>query len=154
MDKTRALLFAVAIVVGLPIASTASSAFLGAGVNLNKQFGDSINFNLGKNIGVGNSAFGLAGLNIGVTWGVNYDLNALAGYPYGAGGVGAITQGDLGYNLGVTVDSMSGAGFNGAGWGVPLTQQGVTTTHFGQQVAKQAQINDAQVLLPFAGMSV
>jgi len=81
MDKVGALLFAVAVVASLLVASAPCGAFLGAGISLNKQFGDSINFDFGKNINVGNSAFGLAGMNVDVNWGVNYDLAALAGYP-------------------------------------------------------------------------
>jgi hypothetical protein len=154
MDKVGALLFAIAIVATLLAASTSCGAFIGAGINLNKQFGDSINFNLGKAVNVGNSAFGLAGLNVDVNWGVNYDLAALAGYPYGYGGLGSVTQGDLGYFVDVNVDSLSGAGFNGAPWGVPTGQQEIQTTHFGNQIAEQAQINDVQVLLPFSGMAV
>ncbi|AFD00180.1 hypothetical protein Mtc_1426 [Methanocella conradii HZ254] len=152
MERTIAIIFLALAVVALPTASFACDAFIGAGINLNKQFGDTINFNLGKNIGIGDTAFGLAGLNLGVTWGVNYDLNALAGYPYGYGGLGSVTQGDLGYFLDLTVDAANGAGFNGGSWGVPLFEQGVTTTHYGQRVAEQAQINDVQVLLPYTAM--
>jgi len=154
MDKVRALLFAVAIVTLLLVASSGCNAFLGAGINLNKQFGDSINFNLGKNINVGNTAFGLAGMNVGVDWGVNYDLNALAGYPYGYGGLGSVTQGNLGYFINLNVDALNGAGFNGAPWGLPMDQQGITSTHFGKSIAEQANINDVQVALPFSGVPV
>ncbi len=150
MDIVRALLIIAAIVTSLLVASTSGCAFIGAGINLNKQFGNSINFDFGKNINVGNSAFGLAGLNVGVDWGVNYDLAALAGYPYGYGGVGSVTQGDLGYFIDVNVDSLSGMGFNGAPWGVPMAEQGTQATHFGKSLAEQAVINDVQVLLPFA----
>ena len=149
MDKTRALIFSVSIVAGLLFASTACNAFIGAGISLDKQFDHTINFDIGKDIPIGNSAFGLAGLDVTVNWGVDYDLNALAGYPYGNGGVGAVTQGDLGYNLGVSVDATQGAGFDGSAWGVPLAEQGITTTHFAQQIANQAQINDVQVALPW-----
>jgi len=128
MDKLRVLFLTAAILITLSLASSGVTAFIGAGINLNKQFGNSIDFNLGKNVGVGNSAFGLAGMNIGVDWGVNYDLNALAGYPYGYGGVGSVTDGDLGYFINLNMDSVQGGGFNGAEWGVPLTQQGITTT--------------------------
>lgn len=154
MDKVGALLFAVAIVASLLVASSACNAFIGAGINLNKQFGDSINFDFGKNINVGNSAFGLAGMNVGVNWGVDYDLAALAGYPYGLGGMGSVTQGDLGYFIDVNVDALNGMGFNGAPWGLPMSEQGTTATHFGNRIAEQAQINDVQVLLPFSGMPV
>ncbi len=150
MDMVRALLITVAIVAVLLIASSSCNAFIGAGINLNKQFGKSINFDFGKNINVGNSAFGLAGLNVGVDWGVNYDLAALAGYPYGYGGVGSVTQGNMGYFIDLNVDSLSGMGFNGAPWGAPLMEQGTQATHFGRRVAEQANINDIQVALPFA----
>jgi hypothetical protein len=152
MERTIAIILLALAFVALPVASFACDAFIGAGISLNKQFGDTINFNLGKNIGLGNTAFGLAGLNLGVTWGVNYDLNALAGYPYGYGGLGSVTQGNLGYFIDMTVDATNGAGFNGAPWGLPLVEQGLTTTHYGQSVAEQALINDVQVLLPYAGL--
>jgi hypothetical protein len=154
MDKVGALLFAVAIVAALLVASSSCCAFIGAGINLNKQFGNSINFDFGKNINVGNSAFGLAGMNVGVNWGVDYDLNALAGYPYGYGGVGSVTQGNLGYFIDLNVDALNGMGFNGAPWGIPMNEQGTTATHFGKRIAEQANINDVQVLLPFSGMPV
>ncbi len=154
MERTIAIMLLALAIIALSAASIAGDAFIGAGISLNKQFGDTISFNLGKNIGIGDTAFGLAGLNLGVTWGVNYDLNALAGYPYGYGGLGSVTQGNLGYFLDLTVDAANGAGFNGAPWGVPLAEQGVTTTHYGQSVAEQAQINDVQVLLPYTTMLV
>jgi hypothetical protein len=150
MDKSRAVILAISIVFGLFFASFASSAFIGAGISLDKQFGDTINFNLGGMVPIGDTAYGVAGLNVGVTWGVDYDLAALAGYPYGYGGVGSVTEGGLGYTLGVTVDAVNGGGFNGADWGVPLTEQGVTTTHLAQVIAESAQISDTQVVLPFA----
>jgi hypothetical protein len=153
MDKGWTLLIAVAITALLLATVPASNAMIGAGISLNKQFGNSIDFNLGKNINLGNTAFGLAGMDIGVDWGVNYDLNALAGYPYGYGGIGSVTQGNLGYFINLNVDAQNGAGFNGAPWGVPSAQQAVQTTHFGKQIAQQANINDVQVLLPFAGMA-
>ena len=149
MVRIKALTCLVAMAIVLLMASTSCNAFIGAGINLDKQFGDTINFNFGKNIPIGNTAFGLAGLNLGVTWGVDYDLNALAGYPYGYGNVGSVTQGNLGYNLGITMDATQGAGFNGADWGVPLAQQGITTTHLAKQIAENAQINDVQVLSPW-----
>lgn len=150
MDRTSALVLALFVVVIISSASTACNAFIGAGIDLNKDFSHTINFDLGKDITIGDTAFGLAGLDVGVTWGVNYDLNALAGYPYGYGGVGSVTQGGMGYGLGITVDAVNGAGFNGANWGVPKTEQGVTTTHYAEGVAQQALIDDTQVALPFA----
>jgi hypothetical protein len=149
MDKLRVLFLTAAIFVALTLASSGATAFIGAGINLNKQFGNSINFNLGKNIGVGNSAFGLAGMNIGVDWGVDYDINALAGYPYGYGGVGSVTDGNLGYFINLNMDAVQGSGFNGADWGVPMAQQGVTTTHYGKSIAEQAHLNDVQVAMPW-----
>lgn len=153
MVRIRALLIAASLIVCLSIASVPCGAmFLGTGITLDKHFGDTINFNLGKNIGLGNSAFGLAGLNVDVTWGVDYDLAAMAGYPYGYGGLGSVTQGDMGYNLGVTVDAVQGAGFDGSAWGIPQAQQGITTTHFENVVAENAQINDVQVAFPFSSL--
>jgi hypothetical protein len=153
MDKSRAVLLAISIVVGLSFASFACNAFIGAGINLDKGFSHTINFDLGGAIPFGDTALGVAGLDVGVTYGVNYDLNALAGYPYGYGGVGSVTNGDLGYNLGVTVDATNGGMFNGADWGVPLTKQAITTTHLAKEIAENAQISDTQVALPFAGIS-
>lgn len=149
MDKLGTLVLSVSVVAGLLMASTTAGAFIGAGINLDKQFGNTIDFNLGGGIPVGNTAFGLAGMNIGVTWGVNYDLNALAGYPYGAGGVGSVTNGDLGYNLGITVDATQGAGFNGADFGIPLDEQGVTTTHMAKEISQEAQLSNTQVAFPY-----
>ena len=150
MDKSRAVLLAISIVVGLSFASFSSSAFIGAGINLDKGFSHTINFDVGGSIPFGNTALEVAGLNVGVTYGVNYDLNALAGYPYGYGGVGSVTNGDLGYDLGVTVDAVNGGVVNGADWGVPLAQQGLTTTHMAQDIAQEAQLSDTQIALPFA----
>jgi hypothetical protein len=151
MGRFRALPVAACLLVCLLLVSSPCSAiFLGTGIALDKHLGDTININFGKTIGLGDSAFALAGLDVGVTWGVDYNLAAMAGYPYGYGGVGAVTQGDLGYNLGMTIDSVQGTGFNGAEWGIPTAEQGITTTHFGQQIGEQAQINDVQVMLPFA----
>lgn len=148
MDKLGILILSASVVAGLLVASTAAGAFIGAGINLDKQFGNSIDFNLGGGIPIGNSAFGLAGLNVDVTWGANYDLDALAGYPYDYGGLGAVTDGDLGYNLGITVDATQGAGFNGADWGIPLDEQGVTTTQMSKDISQEAQLSNTQVVLP------
>ena len=107
-----------------------------------------MDINLGKGILAGDSnAYGLANMDIGVNWGVGYDLNTVAGYPYGYGGIGAVTTGDLGYNLGLSLDSTSGMGFDGSEWGIPLTQQGLTTTHLDKTWAKDMQINNVAALL-------
>jgi hypothetical protein len=149
MDFKRVLVVAVAIAVGSVLISSSCDAFLGAGISLDKQFGHTIDFNLGKNIDIPGMGNVLAGMNVVVDWGVDYDLAALAGYPYGYGGVGSVTQGNLGYNLGVSIDAIQGAAFDGSGYGVPLAQQGITTTHLGESIAQQAQINDIQVASPF-----
>jgi hypothetical protein len=152
MDKSRAVLLAISIVIGLSFASFSCNAFIGAGIDLNKGFSHTINFNLGGAIPLGDSALAVAGLNVGVTYGVNYDLDALAGYPYGYGGVGSVTNGDVGYDLGITVDATNGGMFDGSSWGVPLAQQGITTTHLEKDIAENAQLSDTQVALPFAGI--
>lgn len=147
------LLFAAFLVSCLCLASCPGGAiFLGTGMVFDKHFGDSINFNFGKNINVGDTVFGLAGLNVDVDWGFDYDLAAMAGYPYGYGGVGSVTQGDVGYDLGVTVDAVQGTGFNGAAWGVPTAEQAIQTTHFGQRIGERAVIDDTQIALPFSGV--
>jgi hypothetical protein len=149
MDFKRVLVVAVALVVGLILVSSSCDAFLGAGISLDKTFGHTIDFNLGKNIAIPGMGNVLAGMNVVVDWGVDYDLNALAGYPYGYGGVGSVTQGNLGYNLGVSIDAIQGAALDGSGYGVPVAQQGITTTHLGENIAQQANINDIQVASPF-----
>jgi hypothetical protein len=148
MDKLGTLVLSVSVVALLIMASSTAGAFIGAGINLDKQFGNTINFNLGGDIPIGNTAFGVAGLNIGVTYGVNYDLSALAGYPYDYGGVGAVTNGALGYNLGITVNTVQGGGVNGADWGVPLDEQGITTTQMSKEISEEAQLSNTQVALP------
>jgi predicted small secreted protein len=150
MDRTSALVLATFVVAALFFASASCNAFIGAGIDLAKGFSNTINFDLGKDITIGDTAFALAGMDVAVTWGANYDLAALAGYPYGYGGVGSVTQGGVGYDLGITIDAINGAGFNGANWGAPMAEQGVTTTHYAEGVAQQALIDDTQVALPFA----
>lgn len=89
------------------------------GIDLNKDFSHTVNFDPGGAIPFGDTALGVAGLDVGVTRGVNYDLNALAGYPYGDGGVGCVTTGGLGYDLGVTVDAVNGGAFDGSAGAFP-----------------------------------
>ncbi len=89
-----------------------------------------------------------------MSWGVGVDLATMAGYPYGYGGIGVVSEGDVGYGLGLTMDSTSGAGFNGAGFGVPLAEQGITTTHFAQMWGDQAHLDNSQAMLPFSGFPV
>ena len=142
MDRFRALLLAASLITTLSLATVPGVAqFFNPGVLLNNHIGNTIDFNLGKNIGIGNTVFGLAGLDVKVTWGADYDLGSAAT------GVGSVTQGGLGYNLGVTVDAVQGNGFNGAPWGIPEAQQAITATHMEKDIAENAQINLAQAYL-------
>ena len=143
MDRIGASLIAASLIVCLSLATAPGAAQFTSlpGVLLNNHLGHTIDFNLGKNIGIGNTAFGLAGLDVKVTWGANYDLGAAAT------GAGSVTQGDLGYGLGISVDAVQGNGFNGAAWGIPNAQQAVSATHMEKDIAEQAQINLAQGLL-------
>jgi len=154
MDRTRVMAFTAAILSVLCLAAPAGALFIGTGVAFDKHFGDTININLNKNVGLGNTAFGLAGMDIGVAWGLDMDLATMAGYPYGYGGIGVVTEGDVGYGLGLTMDSTSGFGFDGADFGVPVAEQGITTTHFAQLWGSQNHIADAQAILPFSGFPV
>lgn len=153
MDKTRVFSLLMAVIIGSLMISPAY-AFIGAGVNLNNRLGDTININIGKNINALNTGFGLADMNIGVDWGVDYDISTLAGYPYGFGGIGAVTAADMGYNLGVTVDEAHGAGFNGAPFGVPLAEGSVSQTHLGQSISNRNKVLDTKVMLPFFSFPV
>ena len=78
---------------------------------------------------------------------VGYDLDTVAGYPYGNGGVGAVTTGGLGYNLGLSMDSTSGYGFDGSDWGVSQAEQGLTTTHLGKTWSANEAINNVAAML-------
>ncbi len=148
MDIIKGLAVLVAIAISLSIAMPAGATFIGTSIPLSKSLSGSVDINLGKGILAGDSnAYGLANMDIGVDWGVGYDLNTVAGYPYGYGGIGAVTTGDLGYNLGLSLDSTSGMGFDGSDWGIPLTQQGLTTTHLDKTWAKDMQINNVAALL-------
>lgn len=151
MDKMRGVVIILAITVGLSlVVAPAGATFIGTSIPLSNQLGGTINVGLGNGILAGDSnAFGLANMNVGVDWGVNYDLATMAGYPYGYGGIGAVTTGDMGWNLGLTMDEMHGSGFNGAEWGIPLTQQGLTQTHLAQNWANAEQINSVNAILPF-----
>lgn len=151
MDMMRVLAFTAAVLFVLCVASPASAKFIGTGVAFDKHFGSTIDVNINKNLGLANTAFGFADMDIGVTWGVDCDLGTMAGYPYGYGGIGAVTQGGMGYNLGLTMDSTSGGGFNGADYGIPLAEQGITTTHYGQLWGNQLQLDNSQAILPFSG---
>ncbi|MCD1293900.1 hypothetical protein CUJ83_02670 [Methanocella sp. CWC-04] len=149
MDKARVLIVLATLFLGLSLAMPAG-AFVGAGVSVNKHLGDTLNFNFGNNINALNTGYSLTGLNIGVDWGVDVDVGSMAGYPYGYGGLGSVTVGDLGYNLGVTVDQAVGTGFDGSAFGLPIAQGDLQTTHLGQFVQNNRHIEQTQVMLPFA----
>ncbi len=154
MDRTRVLAYIAAILFVLCLAAPASARFIGTGVTFDKHFGDTINVNIDEVAGLSDTAFGLAGMDIGVTWGVDCDLATMAGYPYGLGGIGVVSEGDMGYGLGLTMDTTTGGGFNGADFGIPLAEQAVTTTHFSQLWGSQNHLSDAQAILPFSGFPV
>lgn len=152
MDKTGIVI--LLLVVALLATALPAGAFIGTGVSLNKQLGDTIDFNIGKRVGAAGTALGLADMDLGVTWGVNYDLNTLAGYPYGYGGIGAITSGDVGYTLGLSMDETHGAAFDGSPFGVPLAEQSLTHTTANNAIANNNHFENAQVALPFTGFPV
>lgn len=155
MDRTRALACMASVLFVLCLTAPAGARFIGTGVTFDKHFGDTINVNVGTGVSaLDNTAFGLAGMNVGVTWGVDCDLGVLAGYPYGYGGVGAVSTGGLGYSLGMSMDEAHGAGFDGSGFGIPLAEQGITTTHFNQLWANNLQLDNSQAVLPFSSFPV
>ena len=150
MDTRRAVIMLLAIVAVATLA-TPAGAFIGAGINLNKHLGNTVNFNLNPTlVQAAGIAQGLAAMDLGITWGVDYDLNTLAGYPYGYGGIGAITDGNIGYTLGVSMDEAHGTAFDGANFGIPLAQQDLTRTSYNNVIAANNHISDAQVALPWA----
>lgn len=149
MDMRRGLVLVLAI-VALASAVMPSGAFIGAGISLNKHLGDTIDFNLNPlAIQAAGAAYGLADMNLGVTWGVDYDLSSLAGYPYGYGGIGAVTDANIGYTLGVSLDERHGAGFDGSSFGIPLTEGSLTSTKYNNFIAANNHLQDTQVALPF-----
>jgi hypothetical protein len=153
MSKVRGVVLLLAIAIWLTFALPAGAVFIGTSIPLSHNLGGSIDVNLGKGILAGDStAFGLANMDIGVDWGVNYDLDTVAGYPYGYGGIGAVTTGGLGASLGLSMDETHGASFDGSQWGIPLAQQGITTTHLGKTWATNEQIDNVAAMLPFSGM--
>ncbi len=149
MDKTRVLAIIAAVLFVLCVASPAY-AFIGTGVTFDKHFGNTIDVNVDKSLALANTAFGVGDMDVGVTWGVDCDLGTMAGYPYGYGGIGAVSQGGMSYGLGLNMDSTSGGGFNGAGYGIPTAQQAVTTTHYSQLWGNQLALDNTQAVMPFA----
>lgn len=150
MDTRRAVIMLLAVIAAAFLVMPAG-AFIGAGINLNKRLGNTVNFNLNPTlIEAAGIAQGLAALNLGVSWGVDYDLNSLAGYPFGYGGVGAVTDANIGYTLGVSVDEAHGTAFDGAGFGIPLAEQSLSRTKFNNVISANNHISDAQIALPWA----
>ena len=154
MRRTRVLAYLTAFVIILCLATSTGVTFIGLSVPTNINLGNTINVDAGKSIGVGNTAFGIGEMDVGVNWGVNCDLGTVAGYPYGYGGIGAVTQGDLGYNLGLSLTSTSGGGFNGAGYGIPESEQGVTTTNYAQQWSNNMALDNTEATLPYTSFPV
>lgn len=149
MDIRRALILTMAIAV-LASWVMPAGAFIGAGINLNKHLGNTIDFNLNPlAIQAAGAAYGLADMDLGVTWGVDYDLSSLAGYPYGYGGIGAVTDANIGYSLGLSLDETHGAGFDGSSFGIPLTEGSLSKTQYNNFIAANNHLQDTQVALPF-----
>jgi hypothetical protein len=150
MDTRRAVIMLLCVVAAALLVAPAG-AFIGTGINLDKHLGSTIDFNLNPTlVQAAGIAQGVAAMDLGVTWGVDYDLSTLAGYPYGYGGVGALTDANIGYTLGVSLDEVHGTAFDGAGFGIPLAQQDLTRTQFNNVIASNNHISDAQVALPWA----
>ena len=149
MDLRKPLALALALAIAV-CCSMPAAAFIGAGFNLNKHLGKTVDFHLTPLMAqAAGSAYGLAAMDLGVTWGVDYDINSLAGYPYGYGGVGAITDANLGYSLGLSMDEMHGAGFDGSPFGIPFTEGSQTATSYNNLIAAQEHLQDVQVALPW-----
>jgi hypothetical protein len=148
MGKVKLFLILAAICAMLAILP--SGAFIGTGLSFDRHIGDTMTFSLGRGINALDTGFALAGVDMAIDWGVDYNLNTIAGYPYGFGGVGAVTAGDIGYNLGVTMDQVYGVGYDGATFGVPYTAQNVNRLHLGQSVANVDHIENTLVTLPYA----
>lgn len=150
MDTRRAVIMLLAVVAAASFA-TPAGAFIGAGISMDKHIGSTIDFNLNPTlVQAAGVAQGLAAMDLGVTWGVDYDLSTLAGYPYGYGGVGVLTDANIGYSLGVSLDEAHGTAFDGAAFGIPLAQQDLSRTSFNNVIAANNHISDAQVALPWA----
>lgn len=147
MSKICGLAVLLAVAISLTLVVPAGATFIGTSIPLSKTLSGSVDVNLGNILAGDSDAYGLAGMDIGANWNVGYDLDTVAGYPYGYGGVGAVTTGNLGYNLGLSMDSVSGSGFDGSGWGIPLTQQGLTTTHLSKTWSADEAINNVAAML-------
>ena len=153
MSKMRGVVFLLAIAIWLSFTMPAGAVFIGTSIPLSNNIGGSIDVNLGNILAGDSSAYGLANMDLGVDWGVGYDLNTVAGYPYGYGGIGAVTTGGLTSTLGLSMDKAHGTSFDGSQWGIPLAQQALTTTHLDKSWANNQQIDNVAAILPFSGMS-
>jgi hypothetical protein len=151
---TRRVLILVLVVVLTAMFVIPAGAFIGAGIDFDKHMGDTINFNIGKQVQAAGTAFGLEQMDLGVTWGVDLDLSTVAGYPYGYGGIGALTDANIGYSLGVSMDEAHATGFDGSPFGIPLATGDMSRTTYNNFIAKNDRISDAQVALPFSGFPV
>jgi hypothetical protein len=152
MDMRRALILVLAVVFITSFMAPAG-AFIGTGITFDKHLGDTVNFNIGKQVEAAGTAFGLEQMDLGVTWGVDLDLSTMAGYPYGYGGVGALTDANIGYSLGLSMDEAHATGFDGSAFGIPLATGDMSRTTFNNFIAKNDHISDAQVALPWSGLS-
>jgi hypothetical protein len=149
MDVRRNLILVLAI-AALASCVMPAGAFLGAGISLNKHLGDTVDFKLNPMAAqAAGIAYGQAAMDLGVTWGVDYDLNSLAGYPYGYGGVGAVTDANLGYSLGLSLDETHGTGFDGSAFGIPLTEGSLSSTKYDNLISAKNHLQDVQVALPY-----
>jgi hypothetical protein len=146
MDTRYLLMQAMATVV-LALFVLPGNAFIGAGIDLSKHLGDTITFDLNPAVQAAGVAYGIEDMNLGVTWGVDYDIASLAGYPYGYGGVGAVTDANVGYSLGLSMDETHSAGFDGSAFGVPLQQGTTTTTSYNNLIAASDHIQNTQASL-------
>ncbi|OPY30153.1 MAG: hypothetical protein A4E28_00398 [Methanocella sp. PtaU1.Bin125] len=153
MDLRKAPVLVLVVAIAASFV-TPAGAFIGTAMTLDKHLGDTITFNIGKQVQAAGAAFGLEQMDLGVTWGVDYDLSTIAGYPYGYGGVGALTDANIGYSLGVSMDEAHAAAFDGSPFGVPLATGDMSRTTFNNFIAKNDHISSAQVALPFAGFPV
>ena len=153
MSKMRGVVFLLAIAIWLSFIMPAGATFIGASIPLSNNIGGSVDVNLGNILAGDSSAYGLANMDLGVNWGVGYNLDTVAGYPYGYGGIGAVTTGGLTSNLGLSMDEAHGTSFDGSQWGIPLAQQALTTTHLDKSWANNQQIDNVAAILPFSGMS-
>ncbi len=147
--NTRYILMQALATVVLALLILPCNAFIGAGIDLSKHLGDTITFDMNPVVQAAGVAYGLEDMNLGVTWGVDYDIASLAGYPYGYGGVGAVTDANVGYSLGLSMDETHSAGFDGSSFGVPLQQGTTTTTSYNNLIAASNHLQDIQASLLF-----